>query len=222
MTSHNNPVVTCKCGISYRSADQATHRKSVLHRNGHRVLALLRKTRLSPTKIGRRMGISRLSVHQIAAAAGIDILERRAIATFTGNLERWWSAQHNNPVIQKCLRLGYEVEPIPYQPPDARYYLNRFRVNGHLVLLAKLTTESRGYLTMHKPKRVADFHAALSSAGIFIFPQQLIDKLDRAGTSFAPRPTQGRRTANNRAYLASLEAWHLLANPRRRARTRRK
>jgi DNA-binding CsgD family transcriptional regulator len=211
--------ITCKCGNSYRAADHARHQVSVLHRNSRPVRALLRKSSLSPTQICRRLGISRLSVQRIAAAAGIDIRERRAIVTFTGNLERWWSAQHSNPVIQKCLELGYDVEPIPYRPPDARYYLNRFTVNGHLVLLAKMTTESRGYLTMHKPKRVAEFHAAVSSVGIFIFPQALMDKLARAGTSFAPHPTLGRRSANNRAYLACLEAWDILAKPRRHGKT---
>jgi hypothetical protein len=220
MTSHNNPIVTCKCGVPYRAADHARHRRSLLHRNSRRVQALLRKSHLSPTEIGRRLGISRNAVQHIARATGTDIRERRAITTFTANLERWWSAQHNNPVIQKCLELGYDVDPIPYKPPDARYYLNRFSINGHLVLLASLTTESRGYLTMHRPKRIADFHAAVSDVGVFIFPQALMDKLERAGTSFAPHPTLGRRSANNHDYLACLGAWHLLDRPRRRARTR--
>jgi hypothetical protein len=213
MGKHSDPIITCECGMRYHSAHHVKHRASVWHHHSKRVSALLRNPCISQAEIARRLGITRQRVQQISVMIGnTPGRERQEVCTFTFLLEKWWKKYHAHPVIRKCLELDYVVEPVPRRHG---YIARHCFINGHFARLAHLG-KRRGYLTLRKPRDIADFHVAFSDVGIFIFPRPLMEGLSPGGTSFAPYRTKGAKIHNNHAYLACLEAWRPLAKPRRR------
>ena len=152
--------IACECGAKLKcGTGLPQHKKSLLHRRATRLRALL-NTCLNFSLIGRRLGISRERVRQLASGLGYKSgMERRTLC----RLKKREEEGIESPMI-KALRLScpYPVELIrlPSARGDLRFFATEVMILGKRCAIHKAN---------HQVKETLHFNYSRGYAGLCDF-----------------------------------------------------
>jgi hypothetical protein len=203
----------CECGYAVADGNYHQHRFSVFHRQHRKIKALLSNTSLSFAHIGKKFGITRERVRQIARQLGsVSGRERRQQRRLAGQIAAWKERRGYRELIAKCEKLRYTVAP---SRRDTRWGW-RFEhdvvlINGWRSHIVYMRNKGR-YLAFTRSDAPANFHVGISPIGFFIFPTN-VWRTFPPKTAFAPIPCRsgpGFTRSCRHDYLDYLEAWKLL------------
>jgi hypothetical protein len=201
------PVV-CSCGTRLKHPNKS-HLRSTLHRNNKRLLKLLRKF-IPHGKIGKRVGISRERVRQIAKILAIKPTKAHLEACA---FERFKKRRPTLAAVAAELRRkGLQVEPTCVNNVWSGSVL---MVNGRRCAIMKATricSNGLEYLQVGPCCKDAAFTLRRTPYGWLVLPKNSVTNC----TMFV----LGRRKLNGaggpkRDWERCLEAWHLLAPAKR-------
>jgi len=208
--------MVCECGLPISSDRRGAyrHRRSVYHRHHRRIKDLLSKNEISYAEIGRKLGITRERVRQIAEKEGIPSgRQRKEQCVVDRRTSAWREHKGHKEIIAKCMELGYTVMP-SRRDAGSYWYLeaNIVLINGRRVRIVYTSRTRSGYLRVRRTEAHADFYLSISPIGFFIFPSK-VWRTFPAGTAFSSDLcTSGRGfvRSHRHDYLDYLEAWKLL------------
>jgi hypothetical protein len=206
----------CECGFPLSSARQGVyaHRVSLYHRHHRRIKALLSKNEISYSEIGRKLGITRERVRQIAEKAGmLSGRQRNEQSVVDRRTSAWREHKGHREIIAKCNKLGFTVKP-SRRSAGSHWYLeaNIVLINGRRVRIVYTNWTGSGYLRLRRLEAHADFYLSISPIGFFIFPSK-VWRTFPARTAFSRDPSTsdgGAVRSRRHDYLDYLEAWKLL------------
>jgi Sigma-70, region 4 len=210
-------ATACECGLPGANCKLRQHQFSVYHRRHEKITRLLANESLSFAEIGRRLGISRERVRQVARQLG-QAPQRQRIEQRI--IEKRMSAWHKRPdhrkLIAKCQELGYTAEPSRRDAPYGwSFEAGVVVINGWLTHIVHVSPKGRYLVFKRSPTRVnrEDFHIGISPIGFFVFPAA-VWKTFPGATAFSPAPCasgqRGFTHSGRHDYLSYLEAWKLL------------
>jgi hypothetical protein len=145
-TRHKEPI-TCECGVKLKcGTGLAQHKRSLLHCHASRLRALL-DTCLNFSVIGRRLGITRERVRQLASSLGYKPgVERRTLC----RLKRREDEAIERPMIlalrQSC-PYPLELIRLPRAKDTLRYFATEVIILGRRCVIHKASYQSKG--TIH-------------------------------------------------------------------------
>jgi hypothetical protein len=214
------PLV-CECGkifpVGAKKNAVTNHHRSALHLHGRQVAKLLQDPTLPYMEIARRLGIPVDRVKRLAEVLGGPRGDERLFySTATRQMTEWWASTGRHPVIQKCKRMGFHVEPIGIEGRSLRLLRWTFLVNGHRVAIAGFSIAGEaqdGVTCVLEPKKSVevDFQIAHAQGMFYVFPQWLLDGVkDAHFTTGYARPMSRRTNAARPDYQIYRDAWHLL------------
>jgi hypothetical protein len=205
-------------------ADLPGHAQSVYHNSATRIRALLAQDCLTFMEIGRRVGVSRERVRQIAgllALADTGHTRTRACTLLRREVKRGGTLPSTHPKLKERLAAlqgqGFTVDvPVNHR---GRNYARYFTANGydcHICLThcstRKTNPRAKGaYYRLQDPRGDCDFLILYVSQedAAYVVPREWCPK-----TLYIPRGrTEGYHGQHQRDWEQWLEAWHLLAQP---------
>jgi hypothetical protein len=196
---------TCRFQLHQRGF--TLHSRSVVHRKGKLIRAILQRNCITHAEIARRIGLTRERVRQLALQMGFaDGRSRHAIC----RLER--RKKEMAEFFVEAQKRGFAVAPLT---PRSAY------INGKLCLQRNACWHDVGknklkdtYLSIRQPAARFDICAwKLPDGRFLILPKELIDFRQ---TTFNPQETESLGTASSSHYYRQhIERWSLLGRPRR-------
>jgi len=195
---------TCRLELDNRGFHRHTH--SVIHRKGKLIRAMLERDCITHAEIGRRIGLTRERVRQLALQMGFAAgRSRHAIC----RMER--RKKEMPEFFVQAQKRGFEVELL-----GAR---NAY-INGKLCIQRKACWHGVGrgeykytYLSIRQPTSQFDICAwKLPDGRFLILPKELTGFRQ---TTFNPEESEHPGTASSSHYYRQhIERWSLLGRPR--------
>jgi hypothetical protein len=125
---------TCVCGQKILQGFRDYHMRSTAHRQGRRLRALLSNPCLTLEEIGKRVGVTRERVRQIATKFGVDPNTRRPVCVLNKRTARIAKILADTGLQPWCDRYGLTLEPVLTADEKTARRRTCF-INGHLCLI---------------------------------------------------------------------------------------
>jgi hypothetical protein len=207
--SEYRTLVVCSCGQRLKPAYTTGHFRSVLHRKNKRVLGLLKRF-VPYSEIGRRVGLSRERVRQIAELLSIKPPKKHKRACALERFEK--SRPALAAVAEELRRKGLRVEPTRVGTHWSRRML---LVNGRRCAVTKATRNCINgleYFQIGPCHKDAAFTLRRTPYGWLVLPKNSASNF----TMFVlGRPKLNGAGGPKHDWEKFLEAWHLLAPAKR-------
>ena len=196
---------TCRLKLDKRGSTR--HTLSVLHRKAKLIRAMLERNCITHAEIGRRIGVTRERVRQLALHMGFaDGRSRQAVC----RMER--RRKEMAEFFVEAQKRGFAVEPLGTR---SAY------INGQLCVQRQACWHTIGnsehkytYISIRQPAGRFDICAwKLPDGRFLILPKKLVGFRQ---TTFNPQESERPGTANSSHYYRQcIERWSLLGPPRR-------
>lgn len=193
------------CGFEMKERGVTRHTRSLLHRKGKLIRAMLERSCITHAEIARRIGLTRERVRQVARQMGFASgRSRHAIC----RMER--RQKEMTEFFVKAEERGFSVELLTGK---SGY------INGKLCLERRACQHKIGvgkykytYVSIHRPARQFDICAWKLPDGRFLMlPEKLVGFKQ---TSFNPEESDKPGTASTSHYYREwIERWSVLGQP---------
>jgi len=199
------------CPVPYRVAKKGhQHRFSIYRRQHKKIKALLSDSTLSFAAVGKKIGITRERVRQIARQMGMATgRERREQNRLKEQTAAWRARAGTRQVIAKCRELGYTAAPSRRDTPWGwRFEHDILLIHGWRAHVFHIRARGR-YFAFTRSDAPADFHIGISPLGFFVVPLKEWKTFPKK-TAFAPTACTGGpgfTLSCRHNYLDFLEAW---------------
>jgi len=201
--------IACECGVKLKcGTGLPQHKKSLLHCRADRLRALL-DTCLNFSLIGKRLGVSRERVRQLASRLGYKSMERRTLC----RLKRREQEAIEYPTItalrQSC---PYPVQLIrlPSARGDLRFYATEVMILGKRCAIHKASYQSRETVHFNYSRGyggLCEFSLVLIPDGRWIVCRSL--KSGNTCFKLGERLLPGRKGSFH-GWNERIGAWHIL------------
>jgi predicted XRE-type DNA-binding protein len=195
------------CRFKVNESRFKLHTRSVFHRKARLIRAMLERNCITQAEIGRRIGVTRERVRQLALQMGFaDGRSRHAICRMARRKKEMAE------FFVEAQERGFQVEPLGTR---SAY------INGQLCVQRQACWHDMGkgkhkytYLSIHQPTVRFDICAwKLPDGRFLILPKKLVDFRQ---TTFNPEESERLGTASSSHYYREyIERWSLLGRPRR-------
>lgn len=206
----HQPPWVCECGMTLKRRQR--HYASVYHVNALRIRALLQQDCLTFLEIGKRLGISKERVRQIAENLKMPDGFARMKSCTTRTREAQPLPARIERIIKKAVLQGI-THKILWGVGEKRRLSGSISLNGFLCGLRKAwIINLRGYCRIARLESGCDFVLwELADGRWLILPKE---KQPKAATMFTLHPTTKRGCHTDRHdYRSYIEAWDLLRLP---------